>query len=944
MTAADPLAAEIARLWRLLGEIVEEQAGAAQRRLVERTRRRAVRARLGDAEARRLLERELDALDDERAEVVIRAFLLRFRLANLAEERHRVRVLEERGRRAHPARSDDTLAGVIRSLRADGRFPTDAATSAAALDGLRIHPVLTAHPTEARRRTALMALARIARILGARDDPRLPAAAARGLDDRLREELAILWRTAEGRAGVPSPLDEVRTALVLFDATLYSLVPALQRALEAAIVPSNVPTRPAAGGAPARSARAAATDQDRDSSPARRPLPAILRWGSWIGGDRDGHPGVTADLTEHAMRIQADHVLRGHEAVATRLMQTVAAAVPPAALDGALRSRLVDDAETLPAVDATLRRRFPDEPYRRRFGAIAERLRRTRHHLTGEPGPTAGRFDHAEALVAELVELQHSLVAAGLSRVADGSVQDFRWQVETFGFHLAELEVRQHAAVHRAAVRALAGDEGSTVEQPTDHPRSRRSTANPPAGPGFEGREVAPGVSLGEILDTFRTIDHLRARFGPRAAGRVVISFTEHASDAADVLDLATAAAGPEAAAAIDVVPLFESAAALLGAGEVLGAMLADDRYRTHLRGRGDRQEVMLGYSDSNKESGFVAANWLLYRAQAALAEVTDREGVELTLFHGRGGTVGRGGGRVDRAILGQPPGTVRGRLKLTEQGEVVAERYGNPSIALRHLELLAGAVIAADRLAALAPPSAVELMDRLASASSAAYRSLVYEDAGFAGFFRRLTPIDVLSGMRLGSRPASRAARPADAGPDIEQLRAIPWGFAWAQARIELPGWYGLGSAVARVAGEPDATELELLRDLYRSWPFLTAVIDHAELALARSDVAVARRYAGLATAPGDGARWSAIEAEFDRSVRAVLAITGRTRLLESNPAIVGTIARRTPDIDTLSELQVGRLARLRALPDGADDRAELERLVRLTVSGVAAGLQVTG
>ncbi|MBF8289687.1 MAG: Phosphoenolpyruvate carboxylase [Chloroflexi bacterium] len=851
MTARDPLGAEIERLSRTLGEIVEEQAGADVRRFVDRTRRQAMRARAGNAAVRRSIERDLDALDDERAEVVIRAFLLHFRLANLAEERHRIRILEERGRRGPRTTtraSDDSLAGVIATLRADGRFPKDIPSAAAALRGLRIHPVLTAHPTEARRRTALMALGRIARVLEARDDPRLTTVAARSLDNRLREELAILWQTAEARAGTPTPLDEVRTALVFFDATLYSLVPNVQRALAAAT-----------GVAPAD-------------------LPVVLRWGSWIGGDRDGHPGVTAEITEHAARIQADHVLRGHEAVATRLMQTIAAVVPPAGLDRALTARLIDDAETLPALDATLRRRFPDEPFRRRFGAIAERLRRTRHHLTGDAGPTTGRYARAEELLAELVEVQRSLGASGLGRVASGSVQDFRWQVETFGFHLAELEVRQHAEVHRAAAAAIRA--GSAV-----------------------GDEVAPGVALAEVLDTFRAVEGIRAKYGERAAGRVVVSFTERPSDATDVLELATAATGAESAAGLDVVPLFESAASLRGADAVFRAILAIPSYRDHLRGRGDRQEVMLGYSDSNKESGFVAANWLLHEAQAALARVADEHRVELTLFHGRGGTVGRGGGRLDRAILGQPAGTIRGRLKVTEQGEVVAARYGNPAIALRHLELLAGAVVAADAQTATVPDGAHPLM-------------------------------------------AARRSSAADMEDDgsIERLRAIPWGFAWAQARIELPGWYGLGAAVSAVREADGDGAISRLGALYRGWPFLTAIIDHAELALARSDLGVARRYAALATEPGDERRWKAIEAEFERSVEAVLAITGRSRLLETSPAIARAIELRNPDVDTLSELQVGRLARLRSLSPDDPGRAELERLVRLTVSGVAAGLQVTG
>jgi len=915
VTRSDPLAAEIDRLWRVLCEVVEEQAGADLRRRIERTRRRAAGARSGNLAARSSLERELDGLDPAQAEGVIRAFLVHFRLANLAEERHRVRVLEERGRLASrsgardaaPTIADDTLAGVIAGLRRDGRLEVGPEAARAVVHGLRIHPVLTAHPTEARRRTALQALGRIARILAARDDPRLPAAAGRALDDRLREELAILWRTAEGRVGAPSPLDEVRTALVFFDTTLYSLVPTLQRAVRDAL--------------------------DLDATE----VPSIVRWGSWIGADRDGHPGVTAEITEHAMRIQADHVLRGHEAVATRLMQTIAAAVPAEGLDRAMTARLLDDAETLPALDATLRRRFPEEPYRRRFGAIAERLRRTRHHLTGEAGPATGRYEAVTDLVAELREVQRSLETNGLRRVAAGSVQDFRWQVETFGFHLAELEVRQHADVHRAAVAVLRSPE-----------------------PDRDSAEVAPGVTMGEVLETFRAIGRIRDRFGAEAAGRVVVSFTERARDVADVLELAAEAMGPDEAAGLDVVPLLESAASLAAAGALLGAILDDPAYRAHLRGRGDRQEVMLGYSDSNKESGFVAANWLLYGAQADLARAADDHGVELTIFHGRGGTVGRGGGRLDRAILGQPPGTVRGRLKVTEQGEVVAARYGNPAIAARHLELLAGAVIAADVRSMPAPDGAVELMDRLGSASASAYRRFVYDDPGFAGFFERITPIALLASMRLGSRPASRRARDetratsrvvgaaeravaSDPGA-VERLRAIPWGFAWAQARIELPGWFGLGAALEDVRRDLGQDAIRRLAELYRTWPFLAAVIDHAELALARSDLGVARRYAALANEPGDDRRWAAIEAEHERSVTGLLTVTGRQQLLERSPAIARAIALRNPDVDTLSELQVGLLARLRTMAPEDPARAAVERLVHLTVSGVAAGLQVTG
>jgi phosphoenolpyruvate carboxylase len=689
---------------------------------------------------------------------------------------------------------------------------------------------------------------------------------------------------------------------VFFDETLFSLVPRVYRALDIAL------------------------DGERSGTQPPR-APAFLRWGSWIGGDRDGNPSVTADLTERTLRIHADHVLRGHEAVATRLMQTVAPQVPAGALARAVSSRLGRDAEELPEMDRQLRRRFPDEPYRRRFGFMAERLRRTRAQLTGTPAPLVGHYGSPDEVIAEVEELQAALEADGLGRVAWGEVQDFRWQLETFGFHLASLEIRQHANAHRAAIAALAAGE-------------------------TEDREVAPGVPLGEVLATFRAVAALQARFGIAAAHRSVVSFAAAASDATDVLHLARAAAERAGTdpAVLDVVPLFESAEALESAGAILDALLGDSDYRRHLESRGLRQEVMLGYSDSNKESGFFAANWLLHRAQAALVATARKHGVELTLFHGRGGAVGRGGGPTHRAIRGQAPGSVDGRLKLTEQGEVVTARYANPEIARRELELLTGAVLLAstpehDAALQIAVDEGTPVVDELAAAARAAYRSLVYDDPAFAAFFRAVTPIAEISGLRLGSRPAARGREgaPEDA-PPIDDLRAIPWVFAWSQARIELPGWYGLGSALDAYRGRHGEAGLDRVAALYRSWPFLASVLDNAELSLARADMGVARRYAALARGAGDDRRWRAIEAEHGRTVRLLLRVIGRDRLLDGSPVLQRAIALRNPYVDSLSGIQVRLLGHLRGRALDDPERERLLRLVQLTVNGVAAGLQSTG
>jgi phosphoenolpyruvate carboxylase len=909
--ARDPLRHEVRLLGALLGQVIVEQAGLDAFELVERVRRAAIGARRGDdGEAAGRLAAELDGLDLDGAELIGRAFTRYFQLVNLAEERHRVRTLRRRRRAARGGVLPDSVGAAVAEVRR-----TVGPEALRELVGrLSIVPVVTAHPTEARRRTLLLAQRRAARLLERLDDPRLTPDEDADVRRRLREEIALLWHTQDIRQAGLSPLDEVRTVLAFFDETLFSLLPRVVRALDAAMDGAGDGAGFDAGGA-----------SDSGRSGTRPPLvPAFLRWGSWVGGDRDGNPSLTADLTEQTLRIHADHVLRGLEAVATRLMQTIAATVADEALPRSVESRLARDAETMPDLDRQLRRRFPGEPFRRAFGFTAERLRRTRGWLTNAPGPQAGRYESPAELDQELADLQAALVEEGLARAAWGELQDLRWQVATFGFHVASLEVRQHSRVHRAAVEALAA--------------------------GADGEhELSPGVTLDETLATFRAVERIQQRFGVEAAHRYVVSFTMAARDATDVLALARAAAGGSGSPELDVVPLFESADALEGAGGILDELLRDDAYREHLRSRGDRQEVMLGYSDSNKESGFLAANWLLHGAQAALVETARRHRVELTLFHGRGGAIGRGGGPTHRAIRAQAPGSVDGRLKLTEQGEVIAARYADPEIARRELELMTAGVLLAsqpshDERLAEAVAQGRPVMDELAATSRAAYRALVYEDPGFSAFFRTITPIEEISALRLGSRPAARRRAGESGPPPIEELRAIPWVFAWTQARIELPGWFGLGSALAAWRERHGDAGLERIGAVYRSWPFLASILDNAELSLARVDLGVARRYAALATAPGDDARWRAIEDEHRRTVELLLRVVGHEQLLDGSPVLQRAIALRTPYVDTLSELQVRLLADLRRRALDDPERERLLRLVQQTVNGVAAGLQSTG
>jgi phosphoenolpyruvate carboxylase len=924
--ARDPLALEVRLLGSLLGQVIAEQAGRELLDLVERVRRTTIRLRRGDDPSLRAgLVAELATLDPDRAEIVIRAFSLYFRLVNLAEERDVVRTARrrERERTGPRAAPDASLAAAAAWLRRTGATEAEVVTAFAAL---RITPVLTAHPTEARRRTVLIALRRIDRLLRRLADREIAAAEDRDARRRLREEITLLWRTADLRATAVSPLDEVRTALAFFDETLFRVVPRLYREADAALDAGADGARPTTR---RRASQVAGEATDTGRTGTRSPrAESFLRWESWIGGDRDGNPSVTAEITNRTLRIHADHVLRGYEAVAARLSQTIAAATGPDRVPRALVTRLARDAELLPDLDRQLRRRFPDEPYRQRFGFISERLRRTRAHLTGQAAPLTGRYVDAAELDAELAEIQDALAADGLERVAWGEVADLRWQLATFGFHLAALEVRQHSAVHRAAEAAIAAGQPSS--------------------------EAAPGVAASEVVETLRSVAALQARFGPDAAGRYVISFTAHPDDVARVLRLAADATDP--APVLDLVPLFEDAATLETAGEVLDAILVDPAYRAHLRRRGDRQEVMLGYSDSNKESGYLAANWLLHEAQAALAATAQRHGVELTLFHGRGGAIGRGGGPANRAILGLAAGALGGRLKLTEQGEVIAANYADPGIALRHLEGLAAATLVASSPAHVAALSAAEtagrpILDELAATSRVIYRGLV-EEPGFVDFFRLATPIDEIATLRLGSRPASRGraegrgATPGAAVPaptSIADLRAIPWVFAWSQARIELPGWFGLGAAIDAYAAAHGEPGIAAIARLYPRWPFLASLLDNAEVALALADLGVGRQYASLA---GDAGAmiWAAIETEYARTAAWLSRLTGRDRLLDDQPELRRRLGLRDPYVDSLSEMQVTLLARLRACEPDDPERDRLLRLVQLTVNGIAAGLQRTG
>ncbi|MCT9928775.1 phosphoenolpyruvate carboxylase [Planotetraspora sp. A-T 1434] len=861
----DELRADVRLLGGLLGQVIAEHGGPGLLADVERLRKAVIAARRNETTADDIAAMVAEWPVD-RAVHIARAFTCYFHLANLAEEHYRIRILRQRDKDDVPLR--ESLAEAVQALRGDERLQE-------LIDGLEFRPVLTAHPTEARRRAVVTAIQRISAHLGEYNAPGRGTGEREEALRRLLEEIDLLWRTSQLRSTKLDPLDEVRTAMAAFDETLFRTVPLIYRSLDAALEPGTG---------------------------TREPLSkAFIRYGSWIGGDRDGNPNVTAKVTREAVLIHAEHVLTALENAATRIGRTMtasAAYTPPSAELRAALSAAEDDHPDLVSEVAT---RSPQEPHRQWLLFVASRIAATRRRDLD-----LAYLSPAD-LIADLRLAQDSLRTAGAVRQAYGELQHLIWQVETFGFHLAELEVRQHSEVHAVALKEIASGKLSERTE--------------------------------EVLATIRVIGWIQERFGVRACRRYVVSFTRSADDVAAVYELARHALG-DRAPVLDVVPLFESGEDLDNSAAVLDGMLSLEPVRRRLAENGRRVEVMLGYSDSAKELGPAAATLRLYDAQAALTDWAAENDVRLTLFHGRGGALGRGGGPANRAVLAQAPGSVAGRFKVTEQGEVIFARYGHSAIARRHIEQVTNAVLlastsAVESSAAAAASKFRTLADQVATASEQAYRALT-EAPGFPEWFALVSPLEEIGSLRLGSRPARRGL---GAPRSLDDLRAIPWVFAWAQTRVNLPGWYGLGSGLAAVVSEGGLDEL---RSAYREWRLFAAMLDNAEMSLAKTDRSIASRYLAL------GGRDDFVEQvldEYDRTRKLVLEVTGHTRLLENRRVLSRAVQLRDPYVDALSHLQLRALSALRADEDLSEEQREgLSTLLLLSVNGVAAGLQNTG
>lgn len=903
-----PLIHDIRLLGQLLGDTVREQEGDAIFEMIETIRRLSVAiSRDGSAEAADQLDILLRGLAPDAAVVVIRAFTYFSHLANIAEDRHHIRRRE-----AHDAAGDRPQPGSLeRCFERLSRAGIGGNRVRDMLSRAWLSPVLTAHPTEVQRKSILDSERAIAELLAKRSHLKTGRDLGRNLES-LKARVTQLWQTRLLRTSKLSVEDEIDNALSYYGTTFLTEIPQIYGHLEELL------------------------DQ--------HPVAPFLRMGSWIGGDRDGNPFVTAATLRTALTRQSElvlrHYLREVHALGAELSisETLAGATPELL---ALACAAQDKNE-----------HRADEPYRQALIGLYARLAATLFALTGTEAlrhavaPSAP-YGSAREFLHDLRVIETSLSAHHGSAMARGRLQPLIRAVEVFRFHLATIDLRQNSDRHEAAVAELL--RGARLEadySALDEDEKQAlliSTLGDPRSLRVPHGTYSPETA--SELAIFEAARQLRAVFGDQAIRHAIISHTESVSDLLEVLVLQKECGlldgvlgDTDARAALVVVPLFETIGDLRLAETIMRDFFALPGIASLVRNAGNEQEVMLGYSDSNKDGGFFTSNWELYRASTALARLFTQElGVQLRLFHGRGGTVGRGGGPSYQAILAQPPGTVTGQIRLTEQGEVIASKYANPDIGRRNLETLVAATIEKTLLSTdeTAPPAFLEAAETLSMASTKAYRALVYDDPRFTEFFFAATPIAEIAELNIGSRPASRKANRR-----IEDLRAIPWSFSWGQARLTLPGWFGFGAAVEQfVRDTPDAPAL--LARMNAEWPFFRTLLSNMDMVLAKADIAMLNRYASLVEDRGLAERIAEeIRAEWHRTSEALAMITGARDRLQDNPALARSIRHRFPYIAPLNHLQVELLRRWR---QGTQDE-KTRRGILISINGIAAGLRNTG
>jgi phosphoenolpyruvate carboxylase len=904
-----PLVEDVRMLGQILGDTIREQEGEDIFERIEIIRRLSVTfERKADLEAGHELDNALQALTTEAATLVARAFSYFSHLANIAEDRHQVRRQEADRQHVAPREQAGTLSATCHRLKQAG---VAFETVAVLLKRGMVSPVLTAHPTEARRKTLIDIDGSIAGLLAAREQSH--GEQSRESAMLLKARVVQMWQTRLLRVAHLTVRDEIDNALSYYDTTFLREIPRLYAELEQRLSGVRVAS--------------------------------FFRMGSWIGGDRDGNPNVDATTLREALLKQCETALRHylteiHELGAELSMSRILVGCTPELDELADRSG-----------DPNPRR--DDQPYRRALVGVYARLAATLQKLTGTAAvrhavASATPYDHAEQLHADLAVVETSLRSHHGEALVPARLAPLLRSVEVFGFHLATVDLRQSSDRHEETLAELLRVARVT---PNYHSLAEAEKQQLLIGLLRDPRPLRmPGVLYSERTESelavFNAARELRSSYGPQSIQNYIISHTEAVSDLLEVLllqkeyGLMHAVLGDaNASAALLVVPLFETIQDLRSAAAIMREFFAIPGVRELVCASGAQQEIMLGYSDSNKDGGFFTSNWELYRASIALvAFFAECDGIALRLFHGRGGTVGRGGGPSYQAILAQPPGTVNGQIRLTEQGEVIASKYGNPDIGRRNLEALVAATLEATLLEThhSVADEFITTAERISEASMAAYRALVYETPGFVDYFFSATPIAEIAELNIGSRPASR--RPTRR---IEDLRAIPWSFSWGQARVSLPGWFGFGSAIKEFLGDTPQPRMTLLRRMYSDWPFFHVLLSNMDMVLAKTDFGVAKRYAELVTDRDLSVRiFSALKTEWVRTVEALNAITGAPQRLADNPTLARSIKHRFPYITPLNHLQVELLRRWRA---GKHDE-RTRRGILITINGIAAGLRNTG
>ncbi len=896
------LSAAIHLLGDILGEVIGELESPELFAIEERIRMAAKDRRGGNAEAVKQLEAEVEALDVDQARAISAAFTTYFELINLAEENHRVAQL--RARVLSPKPLGESVVDAIALLKKDGI--TDAQMQSL-LAELSIELVLTAHPTEARRRTVLSKLQRLARLLDQTSNHRLSKREIKKNREAIHAEVAALWLTDSHRTERPAVTDEVRTGLQFVESIFWDALPALYEDLEDALA---------------------------SYYPEVDPPSKWLYLASWMGGDRDGNPNVDHEITAETLRLHRGLAVESHrrtfQELARRLSMSDRRLPPPPELTAWIESR-----RPLPAHAAYIEQRYA-ESYRLVLSLLAADLNdASKDDMTArllENKPHQARMN-LQDLLMPLDIISASLPAS----LAQDEIQTVQRQLQIFGLHTLRLDIREESGRYNSALAETLRALDITPDFAELPDEERLALLTELLSSTLPDLSEHPGITpaTAETWALFQLITRARNVYGKELLGPVVISMCRSASDVLSVLLLARWTGCDDG---LEIVPLFETIEDLQAASPIFENLFTLPIYREHLSKCANAQMVMIGYSDSNKDGGYVMANWALYQGQESITKVAQKHNITLTIFHGRGGTIARGGGPANRAIRAQPAGTINGRFRLTEQGETIAARYSNPELAHRHLEQIVHAVLVASspKMTRSAVPVAWRAaMDAMSATAFQAYRGLVYETPAFIDFWQAATPLDEIKRLHIGSRPAARTQ-----SSEVSRIRAIPWVFSWMQSRFNLPGWFGLGSALASVR------DSALLRDMYQGWAFFKTMLDNTEMSLIKADMDIASLYVDLVPEKEMAMEvFSIIRTEYYTTREAVLSISGHQNLLDNEPITQHAVQLRNPYVDPLNYIQVEMLRRLRALPNSESTEAQsLREVVGLTINGIAAGLRNTG